>query len=281
MHSEVAISESAFSATKKSFQDLNHLLLLEERFDALSTNFLEFEELLISRLLRFEHIGFIDGDHQMMVRRDANRMLMNVLTSARAYIDQLPKIMNGIFGKGSAITVHCTSLLKKAYDERPGYRIFEALRNHTQHSGFPVHAISYGTRMIGEYPKMISTKCFRVLTNPQTLASDQKLKPSIVKELTDMGEQINLRPLLCQYVSGIASAHYYVRSEVKQIADAASLALQSQLNEYIAAFPDANPPLGIYAVQIDGDAWIDRVPLGTGNDRYLGYLFARNVSLAG
>jgi hypothetical protein len=275
---ELAISESAFLDTKKSFQHLNRLLLLEERFDSLATNFLEFEALITSRLLQFEYIGFVDGNHQMMVRRDANRVLMNVLTSARAYIDQLPQILNEIFGKESASAVHCTELLRKAYDERPGYRIFEALRNHTQHIGFPIHLTSYGDHMIGDYPKLLSTKSFSVMTKPQTLAADQKLKASILKELSDMGEQVNLRPLLCQYIAGIADAHYYVRSEVTPIVDAASLDLQNRLSEYIAAYPNAASPFA-YAVHIKDKEWADRVPLGTGNEKYLEYLRSINVHL--
>jgi len=277
-HPELPISESEFSTISKSLQDLNQLLLLEERFDLLAMNFLEFETLLTSRLLHFEHLGFVDGNHQMLVRRDANRVLMNVLTAARAYIDQLPQILNALFGKESAETNHCKSLLRKAYDERPGYRIFEALRNHTQHSGFPIHLTSYGTHMIGEYPKLLETRSFCVLVKPEMLAADKKLKASILKELTSMGEYVNLRPLLCQYISGIADAHYHIRSKVKPIGDTASLILKIQLEKYIAAYPSSTPPLA-YAVHIENGVWKDKVPLGTGNDKYLEYLRSINVHL--
>jgi hypothetical protein len=276
------ISESTFAAAKKSFQDLNQLLLLEERFDSLATNFLDFEALLTARLLQFEHIGFVDGNHQMYVRRDVNRVLMNVMTSARGYIDQLPQITNSIFGKKDPRSTGARDLLRKAYDdqERPGYRIFEALRNHIQHAGLPVHLIRYGTHMIGEFPKLIATKSAQVLLKPQTLAADKEFKPSILKELLAMGEQIDLRPLLCQYVAGIAEAHYYVRTEAKDLADAATLKLANLLNEYATAYlKEESLPGVVYAVQFKGDVWFDTVPLSTGNDGYLEYLRSINVHL--
>lgn len=276
------ISASTFTAAKKSFQDLNQLLLLEERFDSLATNFLDFEALLTARLLQFEHLGFVDGNHQMLVRRDVNRVLMNVMTSARGYIDQLPQITSSIFGKKDPRSTGALEILRKAYDQRQGYRTFEALRNHIQHAGLPVHMIRYSTRMIGEFPKLIATKSVQVLSKPQILAADKQFKPSTLKELLDMGEQIDLHPLLCQYVAGIADAHYYVRTEAKILADTATLTLANLLDEYATVcLKEEYLPGVVYAVQFKGDVGVDTVPLSTGNDEYLEYLRSINMHLDG
>lgn len=276
---EILISESEFNDAKAADAAQRSVQLLEERFDSLAANFLEFEGLVVRRLLEFEHIGHIDGNHQMFVRRDANRVLMNVLGSARGYIDQLPQVAKALFGENDARTVECADILRRAYDTTAGYRIFEALRDHAQHAGYPAHLTAYETTMLGEFPNLVATKRFQVLARPDILSANRQFKPAILAELKGMGDQVDLRPLLCQYVAGIAMAHYYVRDQSAPVGESASATLEQILLRYYAAFPGEKKPPGVHVVKSEDGRWLEQVPLGTGNERYVANLRSINTRL--
>lgn len=272
----IEISKESFEAAKKKWKELLSVLLIEERFDSLVTNFLRFEELLVARLLQFERVGYIDGNHQMLVRRDLNRVLNNVLSTARGYIDQLPQVANQVFGADDPRAKRSIEILKEQYDSHVGYRVLEAIRNHAQHSGFPIHSVSYSTHMIGKFPELIDTKCLKPLTRPELLAENTKFKPPILQELKSMGREVDLNPLLRQYVAGISRAHYYVRSEAKAHSLERGVALDSLALAYMSSSATERDILGVYAVALNGDDWQEQIPLRTGTAEYYDYLCSLN-----
>ena len=205
-----------------------------------------------------------------------NRVLNNVLSTARGYIDQLPQVANQVFGADDPRAKRSIEILKEQYDSHVGYRVLEAIRNHAQHSGFPIHSVSYSTHMIGKFPELIDTKCLKPLTRPELLAENTKFKPPILQELKSMGREVDLNPLLRQYVAGISRAHYYVRSEAKAHSLERGVALDSLALAYMSSSATERDILGVYAVALNGDDWQEQIPLRTGTAEYYDYLCSLN-----
>lgn len=175
-HHECTISPDSFLAAKEAFATLNEVVLLEERFDAIAGGFLDFEKAMLAKMLEFSYAGFKDGLHQMSVRRDLNRILMNALSAARGYIDHLPQTCNSVFGKEDARKLECQASLRGSYEQFLGYRIFEALRNHSQHSGFPIQSISYAHQGEGEPPYVRSRLTISPISEIESLEQNDKFK---------------------------------------------------------------------------------------------------------
>lgn len=274
-HHESPISDIQYHEAKRAFNQLHQLVLLEERFDAIAGGFLDFEKAMLAEMVEFAYAGFKDGLHQMSVRRKLNRLLMNALSAARGYIDHLPQACNEIFGKQDARTVSCLSGFSNSYDDLVGYRMFEALRNHAQHCGFPIHSVSYAHQREGEPPHSRFRLTIAPMADTNELAQNNKFKKSVLLEMKGLGERIDLKPYLREYMRGIAKTHYGFREFAKPIADSAHHTLDALASRYLEE-SDSSDLLAVRAVLSERGQVVDSVPLSTGLKEYFDYLSTNN-----
>lgn len=274
---ELPITADEHTSAAEAFATISEIVLLEERFDALTSNFLDFEKSMMANLLEFNHVGIQEGMHQMNVRRQLNRFLTNTMSSAKGYVDHLPRTCNRVFGD----TVHggeeFKNLLRISYDSVLGYRIFEALRNHSQHFGFPIQSIEYGLSMDGEFPKMQARHTISPLIDVDALKRDSSFKASTLKEMEELGKKIDLKPHLRDYVTELSKTHYYFRELSSPVAEKSANLLNELANKYLAVFPKLKSSIGLFAFAVDEKTWLNRVPLFTGLDEYGRYLANNNV----
>ena len=75
----------------------------------------------------------------------------------------------------------------------------EALRNHAQHSGLPVHSIIYNWLRVPAQGADYFQYTVIPQTRVKTLAANEKFKKTVLKELEALGESVDLRGafLLC------------------------------------------------------------------------------------
>jgi hypothetical protein len=274
---ECPISMESFQAAKAAFVTLNEALLLEERFDAIAGGFLEFEKAMLAKMLEFSYAGFKDGLHQISVRRDLNRTSMNALSAARAYIDHLPQTCSSVFGTEDERKLACQLSLRNSYDQFLGYRMFEALRNHSQHSGFPIQSVAYAHQGEGQPPCARSRLTISPIADVEVLEQNEKFKKSVLAEMKTLGSRIDLKPHFREYMSGIAKAHYIFRSHATSILEAANATLNELLRLFASSGGDENH-LGLHAIEKDGKLFIESIPLGTGIYTYCDYLARNNSS---
>lgn len=277
-HRTVALEREAFESAKRSFGLVSEVVLLEERFDAIACDFLDFEKEMMAKLLEFTYAGFKDGFHQMGVRRHLNRLLMNTLSAARGFVDHLPQTCNRVFGQDDDRGKECVGLLSIGYDEKIGYRICEALRNHAQHSGFPVHAISYSVQAEGEVPSTKSRHSLSPLVHTEELRRNKNFKKAVLVEMEALGASIDLKQHLRDYTAGLARAHYKFREFADPLVNEANSTLSGLLEQYNREVPESKSDIALHAVAIDErEQWVDSVPLSMGMFDYWRYLAANNV----
>jgi hypothetical protein len=95
----IEISEDEFLKFKSTQENLLAVLNIEATFDLLLENYAEFECNFLGLSFRLS----LFGEHRepLWAYREMNRRITNLLSSARLYLDQVPKDLNSIYGKNS------------------------------------------------------------------------------------------------------------------------------------------------------------------------------------
>lgn len=208
----IAIDKAEFEATLLAQESFFIALGTEEKFDLLSENYLEFEDDLLQLSMRrmlFQEWTWsqLKGDISRI-----NRRLMNLLATGRTYRDQIDRDLCALYGHGSDKRQQIQTALSHEYDTRFGYRMMEELRNHSQHFGMLLWGIGYETSVDASNVEPHRVKWICVpKASVSELRADRKFKKSILDDASAEGDKFDVRPLVRQYMSGIASVHLRVR----------------------------------------------------------------------
>ena len=112
---------------------------MEEKYDLLVQNYLEFEITLLEITAR-DMVRFHQDYHLLHQERNMiDRRLANLLSVGRIYVDHTKQYVNRILTEEAGGEFDVSAAFSRQYDSRFGYRCMEALRNHVLHRGFVVH----------------------------------------------------------------------------------------------------------------------------------------------
>jgi len=135
-HPQVELTLEEFTAIKQARDGLVTLTDVEDKLDLLLENLVALELGLLGIALRFSLFGDNDYAAMMNDRHQLNRHLVNFLSTARLYIDQVQHDISRTFG--ATLLQGFRDQLARQYDSRLAYRVMEALRNLAQHRRLPV-----------------------------------------------------------------------------------------------------------------------------------------------
>lgn len=145
------ISREKFDEAKVANESLGETLRIEEKFNIILENYREFESELLSLCLNqaiFSNRTWSSFQNEIHI---VNRRVLNLLTTCRLYVDQIPHNINSIYRDK-----HSTELVEQKmaqeYDSYLGYRVIEALRNYAQHRGLPVFQLQYNITFRQNHP---------------------------------------------------------------------------------------------------------------------------------
>lgn len=276
---QVPITQSDFEAAEVSYHRLQLVVAAEERFDATARNFLDLESDMLASTLETTFVGFGAGMEQMAIRRLLNRRMSNLLSAARAYIDHMRRAAKELFG-GDSRSEDIINHFSHHYDNHLGYRALEALRNYSQHYGFPIHSVRYSVKVLSEKPGTPIMHTVSPILDVAILKSDGQFKASVLKELQSKSQLIDLRPLTRRYISCLAEVHGLFRTHISPVSSAASKQLESLAQTFANQSPACDFLPGVYAVAIDGPSWVKQVPLFAGLWEYGEFLAKTNVHFA-
>jgi hypothetical protein len=273
---EVQISPDQFHLAELAHDRMQLVIASEEKFDAVARNHLDFESDMLNCALETSLAGFGAGMEQMGVRRLLNRKLSNLLSATRSYVD---------FIRHSAKTVLPTqndadeviNLFAKHYDSSFSYRALEVLRNHAQHAGFPIQSIKYFTSVLRDQPGNPLKKTVAPMLNTEDLSQNSELKKVVVSELVQLGETINLKRLIREYVAAMADVHERFREKAALIFDRDANTLSSLASLYVEATKTREIPVGLYAAAFESEICVKRVVLSSGIEKYGAFLAKGNA----
>jgi len=187
-------------------------LEVEEKYALLLDNFFEFESELLKQAEASAIWSSRDHETSMLGKLAINRRLVNILTACRLYLDQTEHGISRLYGNLSQELIDLKKFKNDLYDANWGYRLMEALRNHVQHSGLPVHAIGLSwSRMEGRLSGY-GQHTIVPQTEPETLAEDDTFKKTVLIELQQEGKTVDLRGPVREYISCIVTLHEKIRS---------------------------------------------------------------------
>ena len=239
----VAIAAARLSTTQA--------LAVEDKYSLILQNYFEFEQelhrLALKNLLYRGNrwTDFVDDI------RDVNRVLMNLLSAQRMYVDQIPQHLNRVFAPSDSQSKAFVAATRTECDGSSGYRILYTLRNHAQHGEFPVQSLSLGSKWLEDGQLRHCSHTATAFAHRDDLVQNKGLNAKVRAEVAALPEKIDLDPLVRENMSSFARLHRVVRDELRprlEESDSALRAAYARFEEHAG-----RKPKGLYIVQSGDD----------------------------
>lgn len=208
----IDITEEEYQTIIVSKNSLFEALYLEQKLDIVVEDYIEFEMELLSSATRQMVNRNQDYSWFQEEGNKINRRIVNLLSACRLYLDHSMHHLSNIYGKKSTHIKTINKIRSKEYDSKLGYRVLEAMRNYVQHRGFPIHKWTYNSKRVERQDKDQLLFTLTPFIKVQELQEDKKFKSSVLIELEKIGSEIDIKPLVREYMSGIANVHEGIRA---------------------------------------------------------------------
>lgn len=256
----VEISENEYVQIKSATKNLFEVLFLEEKLDLVTGDFLEYETELLSiasRMMIYRNDDYFSINNDRVI---VGRRVMNLMSACRMYLDQCIHHITNLYGDDSALVTQIKNEKLNQYENYSGYRIMEAFRNYVQHRGSPVHGVwlSYRTIDIDEQYELLHTIIPYI--KPSVIEDDGKFKKSILEEMKTIAikDQIDIRPLIREYVEGIGKIHEKIREFIKSDIEKWENILESTVTKLEKEFEDRNTISSLeIVIEVDENRWVE------------------------
>lgn len=225
------ISIDDFERLKKAKRGLFVLVGIEEKFEMLLDNYVDYEQELLRIALGHMVSHNVDYLEMNDGRSSMNRRLANLLTMTRLYNDQVKHDLSGLYGRESTQLASIEKRFKSESANALGYRAMEAIRNSMQHRDLPIRSIVYHSGWEdGPNGERLQHRTV-VQISVEHLRGDTRFDRSVAAQLEQCGGDVHdLTPLVRQYVEGLSRVHEELRSatddHVRSWSDAVAEALQ-------------------------------------------------------
>ncbi len=226
---EIDITETQYSEYKNAVHILSNCLAIEEKYEIVISNYVNFEKQILDVTAAYmvrEHIDYSDF---FQVRLGLNILLVNLLTAARLYVDQLPHNICGCLPCGENAKDIIKGLFSKEYDEHFQYRFMEALRNYVQHRGIPVHWTQQGSRWTSHESDGLLEYYMEFGSQRVLLEEDGEFKKTVLYEID---EKVDLKSATRCYIECISNVHCAAREMIEYSANTSRKLLEDAHKQY-------------------------------------------------
>lgn len=250
----ILISGKFFKDIGLALESSAVLRSIEEDFDVLLGNYIELDAYLLTVAAETRLGRPLDQETDDHRRRNAQRRVANILTSARAFIDHSLHSSSRLLGSGSPGYVAVKSAFSAQYDGLMGYRFLEAIRNHAQHAGVSVDSLMY---MRGPYPDPGGGESPAFGIEPALSLRHLRENPGFKKavlgemELHAQGGELLLSRCVREYVFGLYQALVQVRSILESVRSGSLSVLGDAIDRFVAS-TGALTPEGATAFATEG-----------------------------
>jgi hypothetical protein len=269
------IDQDQFLNLKQSKLVLDNALAIEEKYEILLANFIEYERAILDVAVSESIGGAWDYGGYFDYRVAINTRMVNLLTSSRLYLDQLASNVTKIFNSKIEVSILISKLRAHEYEENEHYRFMEALRNYVQHAGLAVHHLDLGSGWIAEGDERALEFRTQVGADKLLLAEDKEFKQQVLQEIPD---RVDLKLAARSYVESLGAIHLEVRKLVSELVEDARHAIQATFDQYSDLW--AEQIVGLAALAMEGAKEVDFVPLLLEWDDVRLKLQAKNRGLA-
>lgn len=274
-----------------SSQDYSHLcsakvfvseaLAFEEKYDLLVSNYLELEKTLND--IAADHLVYSDHSYQSMndCRVLINQRVQNLLSACRLYLDHGAHHVSNMESAVPNLAAEFDALRRKQYDENAGYRIGEALRNHSQHRGFPIAGLSSGGGWVSRPgAEEVLLHRIQIHIDMEELREGKRTKASVLEDIAKLGESADARFVLREYVARLSALHQLMRTKLQDVLAEREVDIEAAIERFKLAFPEEQSVAGLAAVECDSDGnWINQSALFMGMIERRRHFLKRNQNL--
>jgi hypothetical protein len=248
-----SITEDYFNQLKEARVVLIAAFDIEESFDLLVSNYIEMEgsgmNLALSAAVRSKH----DYADMFEVRAELSRRIVNLLSSARMYIDSLPSNAP----RCGILKSDIESWLNKEYGSDFAYRFMEALRNQAQHRGFTVHHLGTDSPWLPPGERQYLETTLRVLALRRFLAEIGGFKASTLAECP---EKIDILASARRYLESLSKVQQQVRGAAAAKVTEARELTKGAIEGYVA-FAEGASHVGLAAIATHDGKEVESVPV--------------------
>lgn len=256
---EIEIDEAYFSALRRAKSVLSNALAIEKKYEILLSNYHEFEQQILhvtaSHMIR--GIPRSPQDFRLMMDLDFKLMvdlrLVNLLTSARLYLDQLSGHVRDCLPHQADTELAVKSVFAAEYDSELDYRFMEALRNHVQHRGLAVHEVSISEGFTSVEGERLIRHSLEFRTLKSELAMDGNFKKTVLDEISD---RVDLKLATRCYVESLSKAHEKIRNLIEESVVQSRQTIEDAISQYKKEYTGNVP--GIQVWQMDGEVVAER-----------------------
>lgn len=253
------IDEFLYTEIKSSRDVLSSAIAIEEKYDILVENFAELERELLHESTQHMIFNLNSYNEFYETKSTLNRRIINLLTAARLYTDQITKHVRCCTKNESDIEPYIKSLFQNEYDSHFEFKLIEAFRNHVQHCGLAIHRtlVKSSWEDFGGDRKQLNQ--IQLFIRKDELEKDTSFKKSVIKEIP---EQVNIIYAIRTYMGCMSNIHDQIRAKIKNNIDAARLFISNRIADYISCGGES---IGLNAVHVAENnpslEAIDRIPL--------------------
>jgi hypothetical protein len=201
----IPLSEDEYQRIARAKDGVIALIGIEQKFDLLLENYVEYENELLGLAVRQEVFHNLDYASFQNEALAVVRRLSNLLSAARLYIDQVKHDLSSIFGKHHEIIDAINKKCSEEYDAALGYRLMETLRNVMQHRSVSGLQLKYATSSSERGARTRVVPVLKVAS-----LREGGIKASVHKEIAGK-EMASVTEHVRQYIEGISRIHHAVR----------------------------------------------------------------------
>jgi hypothetical protein len=230
-------------------------LSIEEKYQILMENYEELEAELLRvslGLTRYTPNPWVEISN---ARMRFNRRVLNYLSSARMYLDQVPSELENASRDPQPVVRSFEESQSHHYDSKLSYRVCEALRNYTQHRDLPVHGFEYGWRREPDDPPKAVVSYTGLKLDLSRLESDVAFKGTTLAELRSLGDTYDLKLFLREYMNSLGDIHISLRKDLSADSEWAMKEIV-QARTKAHSMPDAQSgyDMALLMIQEDGQS---------------------------
>jgi hypothetical protein len=205
---DVKITSEEYSELENARKILFNAQGIEAKYDILITNYLELEKQILKCAANIMVRSNLDYSSLFEIRQSLNVRLVNLLTSAKLYVDQLYQNVSICIPNVPDLKNRVNALFSSEYDANKEYRFMEALRNYVQHRGIPVHFTQIILRSTTLEDSDFFEYNLEFSSSLSYLKEDMKFKKSVLKELD---EKVDLKASTRSYIESLSNIHEETR----------------------------------------------------------------------
>lgn len=207
---------SEYDALVKAKLILSESLYIEEKFDLLIENYLEYEQFTLKSASEIMLFPNQKNAWFHSKKNTFNRLLINFLATSRLFLDHVPHHFKNMFEEKDIFVAKIIPFISEQYDNFFGYRLFEEMRNYMQHRSYPINQISIHSKAHELDNEREFSTTFSAFIDPERL-DEKKFKKSILNELKGFGKRIDIKGYMRDYVTCLGKINNKVREEIKDV----------------------------------------------------------------